>query len=40
MRRRDILGCTLTYLLNALDSSDPNDPHAGNLPLEYIEDLL
>lgn len=39
MRKREIGSYTLTQLLNALDSTDPNDPHSGNIPINSLADL-
>jgi hypothetical protein len=39
MRKWEIGRYTLTQLLNALDMSDPNDPHAGNIPINSLDDL-
>jgi len=39
MRKWEIGRYTLTQLLNALDTSDPNDPHAGGIPINSIDDL-
>ena len=30
---------TLTQLLNALDASDPDDPHAGGIPIKSLSEL-
>jgi len=30
---------TRTQLINALDRSDPGDPHAGNIPLSSLDEL-
>lgn len=30
---------TLTQIMNALDSSDPNDPHRGQIPIGSLADL-
>jgi len=30
---------TLSQLLNALDRSDPTDPHAGGIPIQSLDDL-
>jgi len=43
MRKWEIKRYTLSQLLNALDTSDPNDPHAGQLPigsLAQLDDLI
>jgi hypothetical protein len=39
MRKWEIGRYTLTQLINALDQSDPNDPHAGGIPLNSLADL-
>ena len=39
MRKWEIGRYTLTQLLNALDTSDPNDPHAGGISINSIDDL-
>jgi hypothetical protein len=39
MRRWEIGRYTLSQLLNALDRSDPDDPHAGGLPLTSLSQL-
>ena len=39
MRKWDIARYTLTQLQIALDTSDPDDPHAGQIPLNSLADL-
>lgn len=39
MRKWEYSRYTLTQLLNALDTSDPSDPHAGNIPITSLDDL-
>jgi hypothetical protein len=39
MRKWEIGRYTLTQLLNGLDYSDPNDPHAGGIPLSSLAEL-
>ena len=39
MRRWEIGRYTLTQLCNALDYSDPDDPHKGNIPISGMGDL-
>lgn len=39
MRKWEIGRYTLTQLANALDRSDPSDPHRGNIPIGSLEDV-
>ncbi len=39
MRKWETMRYTLSQLLNALDYSDPNDPHAGGVPINSLADL-
>jgi hypothetical protein len=39
MRKAEILTYTFSQLLNALDDSDPSDPHAGGIPLTSLSQL-
>jgi len=39
MRKWEYSRYTLTQLLNALNTSDPDDPHAGNIPIGSLADL-
>jgi hypothetical protein len=39
MRKWGIGRYTQTQLMNALDQSDPKDPHANNIPINSIADL-
>jgi hypothetical protein len=39
MRKWEYRRYTLTQLLNALDTSDPNDPHAGQITINSLADL-
>jgi hypothetical protein len=39
MRKWDYSRYTLTQLVNALDTSDPDDPHAGNIPIGSLDEL-
>lgn len=39
MRKWEIGRYTLSQLLNALDTTDPNDPHAGNVPINSLDDI-
>jgi hypothetical protein len=39
MRRWEIGRYTFSQLLNALDSTDPSDPHAGGIPLTSLSQL-
>jgi len=39
MRKWEVGRYTLTQLLNALDYSDPNDPHRGGIPISSLADL-
>jgi hypothetical protein len=39
MRKWEVGRYTLTQLVNALDRSDPNDPHAGNIPINSLDDI-
>lgn len=39
MRKWEIMRYTLTQLINALDRTDPDDPHAGNIPLGSLDDI-
>lgn len=39
MRKWDIARYTLTQLLNALDTTDPNDPHAGGIEVASLSQL-
>lgn len=39
MRRWEIGRCTLTYLVNALDFSDPTDPHRGGHHINSLSEL-
>lgn len=39
MRRWEIGRYTLSQLASALDTSDPDDPHAGNLPISSLAEL-
>jgi hypothetical protein len=39
MRKWELARYTLTQLVTALDFSDPNDPHSGNIPLTSLADL-
>lgn len=38
MRKWDVGRYTLTQILNALDESDPTDPHAGGIPINTAAD--
>ena len=40
MRRWEIERYTLSQLLNALDSSDPDDPHRGGVAISSLDDLI
>ena len=39
MRRWEIGRDTLSQIINALDASDPNDPHAGNIPINSLDEI-
>ncbi len=39
MRKWEIARYTFTQLANALDRSDPNDPHAGQVEIGSLEEL-
>lgn len=39
MRRWEIGRYTLSQLLNALDRSDPNDPHRGQTMINSVAEL-
>lgn len=39
MRKWEVGRYTPTQLVNALDTSDPDDPHAGNVPVSGLGDL-
>lgn len=39
MRKWDYRRYTLTQLLNALDTTDPDDPHAGQMPIGSLAEL-
>jgi hypothetical protein len=39
MRKWEASRYTLTQLLNALDFSDPSDPHAGGIPISSLAEL-
>ncbi len=39
LRKWEIGRYTLSQLCNALDFSDPNDPHAGQTPITSLEEL-
>jgi hypothetical protein len=39
MRKWEIGRYTLTQLYDALDRSDPDDPHRGNIPIDSLADL-
>lgn len=39
MRRREILDYTLSQLLNALDTRDPDDPFTGTIPINSLDDI-
>jgi hypothetical protein len=39
MRKWEIGRYTLTQLHDALDRSDPDDPHRGQIPIDSLEDL-
>ena len=39
MRKWEIARYTHTQLANALDRSDPNDPHAGQTPIGSLAEL-
>lgn len=39
MRKWEWSRYTVRQLLNALDESDPDDPHAGNIPISSMDDL-
>lgn len=39
MRKWEIGRYTITQIVNALDTSDRSDPHAGQMPLGSLADL-
>lgn len=39
MRRWEIGRYTLSQLINALDMSDPDDPHRGCIPIKSLADI-
>ena len=39
MRKHEIGQYTLSQILNALDYSDPSDPHAGNMPIGSLAEI-
>ena len=39
MRWWEIGKYTLSQICNALDQSDPNDPHAGNIPISSLDEI-
>lgn len=39
MRKWEVRRYTLSQLLNALDTSDPNDPHRGGIPISGLGEL-
>jgi hypothetical protein len=39
MRKWEIGRYTLTQIFNALDRSDPNDPHAGQMEIGSLDEL-
>jgi hypothetical protein len=39
MRKWEIRKYTRTQLLAMLDTSDPDDPHRGNIPIHSLADL-
>jgi hypothetical protein len=38
-RKWEIGRYTLSQILNALDQADPDDPHAGGIPINSLDDL-
>lgn len=39
MRKWEIKRYTLSQLLSALDRSDPDDPHAGGIPIASLDEI-
>lgn len=39
MRKWEIMRYTISQLVNALDQSDPNDPHAGGIPIGSTHEI-
>ena len=39
MRKWEIARYTLSQVLRALERTDPDDPHAGNLPISAIGEI-
>lgn len=39
MRKWEIGRYTVSQLLAMLDRSDPNDPHAGQIPLNSLDEI-
>jgi hypothetical protein len=39
MRKWEISRYTLSQVINALDRTDPSDPHAGNIPIGSLDDI-
>lgn len=39
MRKWDVGRYTFSQIRNALDKSDPNDPHRGGIPINSLSDL-
>jgi hypothetical protein len=39
MRKWEIGRYTLTQILNAIDKSDPDDPHAGQVEIQSLDEL-
>jgi hypothetical protein len=39
MRKWDVRRYTLSQILNALNDDDPDDPHAGGIPIRSLAEL-
>ena len=39
MRKWEVGRYTLSQVINALDRSDPNDPHANQIPIGSLDEL-